>query len=227
MKNVNHNASKTRYRYYREHKYISFMLSEFERLVAQSNFRNKVHVDFLLDQLDGIEDLLKSHAEWEESAIHELLRKKNLDLHREIELDHKEHNIKFKKLREILNSVVASSCEHEKLEFGYQFYLLYRKFVGDNLIHLHHEETVIMPALHKVYSDDELRSVEFRTYCEMQPEHMVDMMLTLFPHMNLCDREFFLREIKNAEPVKFLEAWESISNHLESDERDALMKILV
>ncbi len=220
------NQTRIRYRFYREHKYLSFMLSEFERLVAKTDFKDQSQVDTLLNKLDGIEDLMKGHAEWEESAVHELLKKKNLTIHLDIESDHKDHNIKFEKMREILNLVVTSSCEQEKLELGYKFYLLYRKFVGDNLVHLHHEETIIMPELQKLYSDEELRAVESATYHEMMTEDMIGMMETLFPHMNTNDREFFLNEIKSAEPEKFLDAWSSVSHQIESDERELLAEKL-
>lgn len=60
----------------------------------------------------------------------------------------------------------------------------------------------------------------------MMPEHIIDMMETLVPHMNASDREFFLTEIKDAEPGKFSEAWNGISQQIAVDERMLLAKRL-
>ncbi len=218
--------SKFRYRFYREHKYVSYMLSELERLIAKTDFRNMPQVSEVLIQFDGIEALMKGHAQWEESAIHELLRRKKLEIQHGIEVDHRNHDVKFKEFRELLDAIMANVDEQEQLNLGYQFYIGYRKFIGDNLIHLHDEETIIMPELQKQYSDEELRNVEFNTYDKMNPEQMVQMMEVLFPHMNSHDREFFLTDIKDSQPDKFSEAWESISHKIDSDERSILIKKL-
>jgi len=88
---------------------------------------------------------------------------------------------------------------------GYTLYLTYRKFAADNLIHLHEEETKILPELQRLYTDDELRQVEAPTYEKMTPEEMIGMMQALFPHMNPSDKSAFLSDIQKLQPEKFLE----------------------
>jgi hypothetical protein len=213
-----------RYRFYREHKYVSYAVSELERLIAKTDFRNKAQVDIIKNELANIEALMTGHAEWEESSIHELLRKKQSSVHTSIEIEHKEHAAQFKELQTMIASI--SDCQNETEQFnkGYAFYIAYRHYAANNLKHLHEEETIIMPELQKLYSDEELRAVEFKTYAQMTPEQMIQMMEVLFPHMNPNDREFFLTDIHDAEPDKFMKAWEGIKDKIESCERELLIK---
>ena len=83
-----------------------------------------------------------------------------------------------------------------------------------------------MPELQKLYSDDELRAIEFGTYAQMTGEQMVEMMNVLFPHMNPSDREFFLMDIRDAQPGKFLEAWEAVALLIDVNEREMLVRRL-
>lgn len=105
------------------------------------------------------------------------------------------------------------------MDQGYQFYLTYRNFVGENLRHLHEEETVIMPELHRLYTDEKLRQVEPRTYQKMTPEQMIHLLTTLFPHFNFDDKQQFLRDIKDFQSDKFKQIWPHIVPYVEESEK--------
>ena len=65
-----------------------------------------------------------------------------------------------------------------------------------------------MPALRRHYTDEQLLAlVEAQTYRIMTEHEMVHMLLVLFPHMNIQDKEAFLRDIRVAEPQKFATIW--------------------
>ncbi len=215
--------SKMRYRFYREHKYISYAVSELEKLIAKTDFTNQTQINLIKNELANIEDLMTGHAEWEESTIHELLKKKNSPLHTQIEKDHQEHVIQFKALQEMLIHISDSRDENEKLSKGYTFYITYRNYAASNLKHLNEEETLLMPELQRLYSDEELRAIEFKTYEQMSLEDMIHMMEILFPHMNPNDREHFLTDIRDAKPEKFMQAWEGIKDKIEDSERALLI----
>jgi hypothetical protein len=50
-------------------------------------------------------------------------------------------------LKHLQNLLAAVKISTDPIEAGYQFYLTFRKFVGDNLLHLHEEETKLLPEL--------------------------------------------------------------------------------
>jgi hemerythrin-like domain-containing protein len=205
-----------RYRFYREHKYVSFELSELERLIAKTDFNDNAQVSKVKDQLLSLENMLKGHSAWEDGSIHEFLRKKGSNLHESIENDHKQHEEMFKQFKNKLKDIIDCNDHTEKLKLGYEFYLAYRLFVAESLNHLHKEETIIMPELHKLYTDDELRQLDFDTYPHMTSEQMVHMIEVLFPHMDINDYEHFLRDIKDSEPEKFKEVWNCIAKKIEN-----------
>lgn len=198
-----------RYRFYREHKYVSYRLSEFERLVAKTDFIVLKQTLELKMQLNSLAALMNAHAEHEDKAIHELLRQKGSTIHQTIEADHRHHAEFYQQLERQLDNISTSLDLEEQLALGYQFYLSCRVFVSENLKHLHEEEKIIMIELQKLYTDDELRKIEFNTYGHMTPADMIHMLEVLSPHMNFHDLEFFLSEIKLAAPEKFAEVQNS------------------
>src|SRR6202030_320770 len=96
-----------------------------------------------------------------------------------IETDHKHHDQQYQAFTEILDSIISNKNPEERLAQGYDFYLAFRLFSSENLQHLHHEETVIMPELQRLLTDAELKTVEHHTYAIMTPEQMTHMMQVL------------------------------------------------
>lgn len=215
-----------RYKFYREHKYVSFALNDLEREIAKTDFRVLTEVEKIKIRFESVAQMLKDHARYENDALHELLRKKQSAVYEHSEEDHQRYDDILDDLSLRLKKVQAEQSEDERVESGYQFYLWYRKFVGENLIHLHEEETIILPELQRLYTDKELKAVEVDTYRRMTSEEMIEMMQVLFPHMNPDDKEAFLVDIKECQPGKFVEAWQGIQPHLSSKEKEILMRKL-
>lgn len=65
-----------RYRLYRVHKFVCFELSEFDRLVAKTNFLDMLACKHLQEKLNALIGLLTHHGLYEDEHIHELLRQK-------------------------------------------------------------------------------------------------------------------------------------------------------
>ena len=216
-----------RYKFYREHKYVSFALSELERLIARTDFRSPTQVEKIGEEFASLAQILEGHAHYENERLHELLRKKGSKIHLDIEGDHEQQNDLLQQLESLLKKLLEPQEEEQQIEWGYQFYLSYRKFVADNLTHLHEEETIILPELQRLYTDEELREVEFQTYQLMTPEQMVDMMEILFPHINPTDRKAFLTDIKACQPEKFSTAWSQIQSKIPLEEQGELTNLLL
>jgi hypothetical protein len=215
-----------RYKFYREHKFVSAAVNDLERLAAKTNFTVHTETEALKKEFDALIHMLKGHAYYENQTLHELLRKKESAVYKHVEEAHEHYDLQLTDLESMLNKVFESTTPEEQIELGYQFYLWFRKFAGDNLLHLHEEETVILPELQRLYSDEELSTVEFGTYHMMNADELVEMMEVLFPHMNPSDREVFLTDIKTCDPAKFIKAWQRIREKINPNERDNLAKKL-
>jgi hypothetical protein len=167
--------------------------------------------------------MLKEHAKYEDQVIHELLRRKNSTIHLEVEDEHHHHEETLTQLKEAIESIFICTDAVEKLKRGYNFYLAYRLFIVENLKHLYKEETIIMSELQRLYTDEELKEVEYNTYKKMAPEHMVGMMEVLFNHMDINDFEEFLTNMRVSEPEKFKEAWPKIANKIDEKTQNYLL----
>jgi hypothetical protein len=199
-----------RYQFYREHKYVSFVLNELEREIAKTDFRDLIQVKKIEKSFHEMEELMRGHAHYEDTQLHPLLQKRGSAIFQTAQEDHAHHDQLFANLQKLLDQIQATSDEQLQVHLGYQFYLRYRRFVGENLHHLHEEETQILPELQRLYTDAELREVEAETYKQMPVEDLVEMMQVLFPHFNPSDREAFLKDIQKAVPEKFQLVWDKI-----------------
>jgi iron-sulfur cluster repair protein YtfE (RIC family) len=210
------------YRLYREHKFVTFTLFQLEQLIAKTDFCSDAQVETVLRGLNDLTNMMIGHAEHEEAAIHPLLANKGSTSHHIVEADHKEHEETLQML--IVEASVVGDIPDpiECTETAYHFYLNYRLFVSEVLQHLYYEETQLLPELQRLYSAEELRNIEAPTYNEMAPEHMVDMINVLFPHMNVDDKQSFLNDIQKLEPEKFQVVWEAIAPQFNDFERKAL-----
>lgn len=211
-----------RVKLYREHKYVSFALSELERLIAKTDFTDDAAIDHLQSEWQRIREMLEGHAYHEEHNFHALLEKKGSTIHHEAHNDHEHQEETLKNLQNLLDTV---KTRPDRIEAGYRFYLVYRKFVGDNLLHLHEEETKLLPELQRLCTDEELRAIEHPTYEIMTDDEMVEMMQILFPHMNYSDKCAFLTDIKLAQPKKFLKVWGKVHHFLTTQEIERFQMI--
>ena len=201
-----------RYQFYREHKYVSSALNDLERAIAKADFRNEEVTNKISNELHSLSEMLKGHAAYENEKLHPLIKNKGATLVLEMESDHLVQEEALENLDFLLQKIKEAKNKDTRVELGYKFYLAYRKFVADNLLHLHEEETLILPLLQTLYTDEELKKVEAETYRIMTAAQMIEMVQVLFPHMNPSDKEAFLRDIKEAEEEKYSVVLKAIQN---------------
>ena len=215
-----------RYKFYREHKYVCAAINDVERLIAKTDFTSVAQAAKVKEAFKDLLPMLKSHADYENSRLHRLLRERGSLIYQHAEEDHQAYEQKLNDLSTRLEKILATTVVEEKVELSYQLYLWFRKFAGDNLLHLHEEETVILPELQRLYSDEELSQVEFESYSVMTAEDLIHMMKILFPHMNPQDRLAFLTDIKTCDEDKFAQAWLGIREQLDQSEQKLIEKEL-
>lgn len=199
-----------RYRSYREHKYVSAALNDVEREIARADFVQNGDVGEIKKSFLRLAQMLKAHAHFENERIHSLLRAKNSSCYQQLEAEHRQQDEELDAIADDFDSILKVVDDVQRIEMGYALYLRYRKFVAESLHHLNEEETILLPELQRLYSDDELRQVSAKAYGEMTPQHIIDMLAGLFPYMNVHDKQAFLDNIKKLVPEKFAAAWPEI-----------------
>lgn len=213
-----------RFRFYREHKYVIGFLIEFHYLVAKAYFSEIQQVKSIKDEFSKVVALIECHAEHEDKAILDFLKKKNSSVYKQCNDDHDKQHELFQRMLENLDMIIACNEPEKRVHMGYQFYMDYQQFFGDSLKHMHAEETIIMPELQRLYTDEELKAIEFNTYDIMTPNEMVHMIKALFPHFNTADKETFISVINEAQPQKLSEAWHGFIPYLSKIEEKYFME---
>jgi hemerythrin-like domain-containing protein len=200
-----------RYQFYREHKYVSSALNEVERLIAKTDFSNDIDIKKVEEAFQGLSDMLKGHAYYENEKLHALLKAKGSHVFETLEKDHAHQDQELLDIQKTIHDLYISKNPEKD---GYNLYLLFREFVAENLHHLNQEERLILPELQRLYTDEELKQVEMTTYQIMTVEDLIEMMQVLFPHMNKYDKKAFLEDIKEASRDKYETAIKGVQNVL-------------
>jgi hypothetical protein len=214
-----------RYKFYREHKFISATLNDVAESIARADFSSDADTKEVLIKFEALRAILGAHTHYEDVVLHKLLREKNSTVQAPAEADHQHYKALLATFVQDLQAILASTDSAQRIDQGDAFYLSFRKFASDNLRHLCEEEEIILPELRRLYSNKELCKVECSPY--ESNEQIASLMKNHFPHMNPNDREAFLTDIKACDPAKFAVAWESIQATLEPSERANLTKKLL
>src|SRR3989344_4703764 len=138
-----------RVKFYREHKYVSSALNNLERLIAKTDFRENAEIEVARKEWTEVSNMLQEHASYEEERLHPLLERKGSTIHIHAHSQHEEMDATFPRIDALFDAVMREDDQDVRVEIGYQLYLTFRKFVGENLLHLHEEETKILPELQR------------------------------------------------------------------------------
>ena len=199
--------------FFREHKYVQYVLSRAAVLFSQANFIDKKALDKIEDELNNVKALLAGHAKHEDSEIFPLLKTINEKLYHELISEHSHHAALFAEMELILTQIKTTTIPAEKIKLGEMFYLKFQSLQVADMQHRLKEEMQALPALQDNYSDEELRSIEAKVYNQMTIEQTSVMLITLFPHFNANDRLFFFTEIsKTITRAKFVAIFVNTSN---------------
>lgn len=77
-----------RYKFYREHKYVSFRFDELKRLIARAHFCQNEELNKVKEEFEQLIQLLEAHTQYENDTLHVFLKKKNSAIYKRIEQEH-------------------------------------------------------------------------------------------------------------------------------------------
>lgn len=218
-----------RFRLFREHKYVFYVFSTVLQKLATANVADHSALKECRDEIHGLMMLHKGHAAHEDSGVARLLREKGSKVFHEASELHQTHEAEFEAILEMIDNILHTHTEgssildqksstHPAFESAYHLYLRLRHLFAETLLHLDYEETVVMPELQRLCSDEELKAIDHESYDHMSSHDLVNMMQVLSPHFNAQDRSVFCRDIYEVQPEKFLKAWPDIKPLLSETE---------
>lgn len=209
------------------HRYIRSELYAVSVAAAKVDFRVESQRTAIKKKFETLIELLQGHAGGEEMFQTPLLKEKKSLIENKLHDEHEAIDKEIAVLNQKLEKIMKSKDPKEQEELGYEFYLAFTGFIGNYSQHLIGEETIIMPELHRLYSDKELRSVTLALYPQMPKEKIDEMVQTFFPCVSAIEREAMLTDIKDSlSPERFRETWNFIAPTLEPQERKDLTEKL-
>lgn len=84
------------------------------------------------------------------------------------------------------------------------FYLSLNRFIAEYLVHLHEEETAILPALHARFTDAELADFSRQSVAATAPADQEMMLTYMFPAMNAGELRDFFAGLQGKAPAEMV-----------------------
>jgi hypothetical protein len=127
--------------------------------------------------------MCQTHLDDENDVLHTALEARRPGASAHAAEDHDDHLQSFRELNALLSQVVSTSPDARAAVLA-DLYRRFGRFVADDLLHMEHEEHVLLPDLQAAFSDVELRDLEGRIVAAIAPDKMamfLDAMLDAVP----------------------------------------------
>lgn len=127
--------------------------------------------------------MCQTHLDDENDVLHTALETRRPGASAHAAEDHDDHQQSFKELHALLSRLVSAAPDARAAVLA-DLYRRFGRFVADDLLHMDHEEHVLLPDLQAAFSDAELRDLEGRIVAAIAPDKMamfLDAMLDALP----------------------------------------------
>ena len=140
-----------------------------------------------------------SHLEHEETEIHGALELRSPGATQRLDAAHEEHDRAYVEIEGLCRALETCPAD-AKVAAGRALYLRFTQFVGEDFLHMAEEETVTLPRLWALFTDEELIGMEARIVGSMPPEELMAGMGLMIPAMNRQERAGFLSFVRAGAP---------------------------
>lgn len=153
--------------------------------------------------------LSRSHLKHEDEFIHPALEARMPGASERLEAQHGDHDASFAAIEAALVAVENASAE-ERPARGRDLYLVFARFLAEDIEHMNEEETVTLPLLHALFTDAEIADIENRLVASIPPAKLMGYMRIMIPAMDTAQRAEFLAGMRAAAPA---EAFQAVMAH--------------
>lgn len=151
--------------------------------IGSTDPENEAEIERLAGEISDHLTMCKTHLHDEESILHTALEKRRPGASVHAAEDHEDHERSFEELNALLSRLVSAAPEHRAAALT-DLYRCFIRFVADDLMHMQHEEEVLLRDLQLAFTDDELQELEGQIVASIAPAHMalfLDAMLEGLP----------------------------------------------
>jgi len=144
--------------------------------------------------------LARGHLDSEETFIHPAVEARDPSATAHAHEGHEDHERAFDELAGLLDAIAAAP-DAGRTAAGQALYARYARFAADDLHHMDGEETVLLGAMHRLFSDDELRGIEGRIVSAADPAKMMGYLRLIVPAISPPERLGMLAAMRAAMPA--------------------------
>lgn len=150
-------------------------------------------VESLVEKAGEAFHFLEHHSRNEDRFLVPEMEAKSMEEAALMRAEHAGLDAELATLRESLSGLAGSSGRLR------DFYLDLNRFIAHYLVHIHEEESVILPAVHARFTDGELAVFPQKSIAATEPQDQERMLAQMFPAMNGGELgEFFAGLRENA-----------------------------
>ena len=181
-------------------------------------------------ELEDLLEWLHEHLTIEETFVHAAIEQRSpLEPPAQTRHDHEHHQRDIRILQGDCR-LLASSADLPgpvREALARQLYLCLGRFVGENLVHMTFEETVMNTQLWKLFSDKELHAIHGRIMASITPPEFARAVRWMIPALNPTERAAVVKGARaTIDPVVFGILLAQIRSLLDARDREKLERAL-
>ncbi len=184
------------------HKALRLLMTDTLQRMGWLDADDAAEVAATLRQVDGLLDACRSHVAKENKFVHSAIEARCPGHTERIAAEHDAH----------LDAIAALGAEVATLRAmpnaaaAQRLYTHLARFVGENLEHMHVEETQHNAALWAAYNDAELLEIHQRILAAIEPAEMAMVLRWMVPALSPTERALMLGDMQQQMPPEAMRA---------------------
>lgn len=197
------------------HKALRAMMLDTLLAVGRIDVNDCTEMHAVCERVLELADACTSHLGHENDFVHAAMEARRPGSSARIAAEHGEHLAAIAQLREAVSSLCAADPGPAQDVAALHLYRQLALFVGENLAHMHVEETQHNQLLWSCYSDDELRALEGAIVASLPPAENLMYMRWMIPAVTPAERAGLLGGMQAAAPAPvFAAVLDTVQPHL-------------
>ncbi len=190
----------TRHNFYRNiHKALRLGHCRMLAALGALDHRDRARSEAVMAELRQLMAMGRGHLEGENREIHAALEERAPGACQHAADDHQDHEASFAEIEQMIAAIEQAPLPEREL-LGRRLYRRYAVFMAHDLEHMDSEETELLAALQRNFTDDELKAMEARIVAAVPAQKMAAVMMLMAPALSHGERVELVAKLQKALP---------------------------
>jgi hypothetical protein len=182
------------------HKGLRAAMTDALLAAGRVDARDAREVTDTVARVDALLGFCQLHLEKENRFVHPAMEARRPGSTRGTAIEHVEHEAAIARLRRRVDALARAPAAIREAA-AHDLYVELSLFVGENLVHMHEEETKNNAVLWDCYADAEIAAIELEIRSQLTPPQMQYGIRWMLPAMTPAQRAGMLKEMRAAAPA--------------------------